>query len=199
MLSQHLSRPLAVAALGMALGSMADSNRSRADFLNDVFLQIHKIPVPPKPQPITVEPNSQTNSPVRFATSVARARSSDWWSQNVAPVGRTLDETKNNVGRAAEKAVQDVGKTKITVGIGSESGGAGSGVRGDDPTIEDNGNFGRRPVVIPPPRSEGPTIESAKPPLFGPSCGMDCPSILELNPVGDGPEKPIEAPEPVAD
>jgi hypothetical protein len=203
MLGQRPSWSFAATAVVIALASMADSNRSRADFLND-FQQRQLPRIPVQPKPITVEPNRETNFPfagtaddgVVLYKGIARARSSDWWSQNVAPLGREFDKTKNNIGRAVEKAGQDVGKTKITVGIGSESGGAGSGLRGDDPTIEDNGNFGRRPIVIPPPRSEGSTIESAKPPLFGPSCGMDCPSIIDLNPAVDLPEKPIEAPGP---
>jgi hypothetical protein len=34
----------------------------------------------------------------------------DWWSRNVAPIGRAIDQGKNDAGKAVEKGVQDGGK-----------------------------------------------------------------------------------------
>ncbi|TAU59271.1 hypothetical protein ELI13_37980 [Rhizobium ruizarguesonis] len=47
------------------------------------------------------------------------------------------------------------------------------------------------------PKPDGPTIENASPPIN--DCGMNCDSPAQTNPAMDLPEKPIEAPAPVAD
>lgn len=42
------------------------------------------------------------------ASSYAHA---DWWSRNIAPIGRAIDKGKNDVGKGVEKTAQDTGKT----------------------------------------------------------------------------------------
>jgi hypothetical protein len=87
-------------------------------------------------------------------------------------------------------------------GSGGPAGGGG-GMRSDD----EDGGLSQSParsllnpqVIIPtkmPPT--GDRWESRTPDCASGCCGMNCPSPVEENPAGDGPEKPIEAPIPTS-
>ena len=104
-------------------------------------------------------------------------------------------DAKNGVD-AGKKALSDV-----QVGAGRAAA-TGSGMRSDDEGGKGEKTGGATMIapLIPPaylnPRPSGPTIESA-----GPPCKFNCGPQNEYieNPAMDLPEKPIEAPAPVAD
>jgi hypothetical protein len=121
--------------------------------------------------------------------------------------GPSWNQARKDAGNVAKAVHQAISSVRVQTGSGRGAGGSGMTAEGGDGRIHEDTDGGQLlngllPSIIPrdwtPPPS-GPYMENARTPLFPPNCGMNCESPAETNPAMDLPEKPIEAPTPVAD